>query len=79
VDFATRRGRVAGCGEAIEEETGVVAMVVSSVSLREEDGWTVRLSPGLGTVEDPGALGTENFAKDTGLNAVGFFMDPVRA
>jgi hypothetical protein len=78
VVFATRRGRVAGCGEAIEEETGVVAMVVSSVPLGE-NGCIVHLSPGLGTVEDPGALGTENFANETGLNAVGFFMDPVRA
>lgn len=36
-------------------------------------------SGALGGAEAPGALGTANLAKDTGLNVEGFLTDPVRA
>jgi hypothetical protein len=38
----------------------------------------IPLSGALGGAAVPGAFGTENFAKETGLNDVGFFTEPVR-
>lgn len=38
----------------------------------------IPLSGALGGATVPGAFGTENFAKETGLNDVGFFAEPVR-
>lgn len=79
VVFATKRGRVEGCGETLDEAVDKVAILISIDSRNRQLWKCIPFSPNFGAADDPGALGTENFANDTGLKAVGFFTEPVRA